>query len=520
MKFKNPIKDERKLFFILILLLGVILRVYHFGLIPNGLNQDEAFAGYEAYSLLHYGIDSAGYHNPTYFVSWGSGMNVLESYLAIPFVRMLGNSVIAIRMPMLCCSIISLFAFYLLLKELYGENTALVGMFVLAICPWHIMLSRWGLESNLAPAFLLFGLLFLIKGLKDNRYWPMAAVMYGLSLYAYAITWIVVPLTLVTVFVYLLFCRYQFSKKYFALSVAILFILALPHMLFMLINMNVIPEIRTSLFSIPKLVDMRGSEVSLGNILSWDNFNRIIRIVFGNGDDLLWNTFDGYYLYYKISIPFLLLGIIAIIKSAFEHIKMRMLTAESVIWIGLLCSLLVTMLITNINVNKANHLHYYILVLITLGMKTSMRFTFKGKKIIQISVVVIYTISLWNFASTYFQTYNDGISLHFRDGVEECIEFVNRKNFDKVNVDSSIYYPQVLFFDETDTIDFINTREYSNYPHAFLDVKKFTKYYFGIDYEDIGNYDVYIVPLWKIDRFPAAQYLCESFGIFSVFYQE
>ena len=32
-------------------------------------------------------------------------------------------------------------------------------MFLLAVCPWHIMTSRWGLDVDLAPGFLIFGFL-------------------------------------------------------------------------------------------------------------------------------------------------------------------------------------------------------------------------------------------------------------------------------------------------------------------------------------------------------------------------
>ena len=146
-----------------IVLIGCIVRITEFGSLPAGLNQDEAFAGYEAYSLLNYGTDSWGYTNPCYFVSWGSGMNVLESYLAMPFIALFGLSVETFRMPQLICACLSLPVFYLLLKEMFNKKIAIIGLFVLSVSPWHIMLSRWGLESNLAPAFLLFGLYFFVK---------------------------------------------------------------------------------------------------------------------------------------------------------------------------------------------------------------------------------------------------------------------------------------------------------------------------------------------------------------------
>lgn len=510
--------SKHKTILFVLLFIGIMLRVYHFGVTPSGLNQDEAFAGYEAFSLLHYGIDSAGYHNPTYFVSWGSGMNVLESYLAIPFISLLGNTVLAVRMPMLICSILSLPVFYLLLKELYGSSTALFGLSVLVICPWHVMLSRWGLESNLAPAFLLFGLYFLIKGLNDNRYWPLAACMYGLSLYAYAITWMVVPLTLLLVFSYMLICRNEFSWKYLLLSVLILFILALPHMLFMLINMNVMPEIRTPFFSIPKLVAMRQSEISLSNIVSRSNITRVFQLVLGYGDDMPWNTFSGFGMYYMVSIPLILIGMCRMAILGYQQIKERKMDAESVIWIGAVCSISIITLVAPINVNKANHLHFYIIILITAGMKTVLNMLPAKKRIITVVVALVYGLSVWNFSCKYFKKYDDIISVHFRNGVEECIEFAQENGFKDINVDGSVYYPQILFFDETPTPEFIESRVYTNYPDCFLDVKSFTKYTFGIQYEAIDYHDAYIVPSWKLSKFPVENFSKETFGIYTILF--
>ncbi|MEG1781903.1 MAG: glycosyltransferase family 39 protein [Oscillospiraceae bacterium] len=213
-----------------IILMGVIIRVIKFGSTPCGFNQDEAFAGYEAFSLLNYGIDSAGYHNPCYFVSWGSGMNVLQSYLAIPFMKVFGCSIITLRLPQLILSCTSLPVFYLLIKKIFSYETALLGLFLLVISPWHIMLSRWGLESNLAPALLLMGMYFLIRGVEEKQYLIFSAIIYGISLYSYSITWIVVPLTIIACGLYIIFTKkkypyfiVQFQQLYYLLWHCLLF---------------------------------------------------------------------------------------------------------------------------------------------------------------------------------------------------------------------------------------------------------------------------------------------------------
>ena len=54
-KLKNV--NYNKLIFIILMATGIAVRIIGFGVIPGDINQDEAFAGYEAFSMLHYGDD-------------------------------------------------------------------------------------------------------------------------------------------------------------------------------------------------------------------------------------------------------------------------------------------------------------------------------------------------------------------------------------------------------------------------------------------------------------------------------
>ena len=64
MKFINKLKNDsdkkdKFLFMIvlLILIIGMLIRLVGITDMPNALNCDEASAGYEAFSILNYGID-------------------------------------------------------------------------------------------------------------------------------------------------------------------------------------------------------------------------------------------------------------------------------------------------------------------------------------------------------------------------------------------------------------------------------------------------------------------------------
>ena len=94
------------------LLLGVLfvfavgIRLFKLGSLPDALNQDSTMAAVNAYSLLQHGTDIDGMKFPVYFTAWGdSQMNVLMSYMMIPWIKLLGLNRISILMPTIIMSI-------------------------------------------------------------------------------------------------------------------------------------------------------------------------------------------------------------------------------------------------------------------------------------------------------------------------------------------------------------------------------------------------------------------------------
>lgn len=509
-----------------IILIGCIVRITEFGSLPAGLNQDEAFAGYEAYSLLNYGTDSWGYTNPCYFVSWGSGMNVLESYLAMPFIALFGLSVETFRMPQLICACLSLPVFYLLLKEMFNKKIAIIGLFVLSVSPWHIMLSRWGLESNLAPAFLLFGLYFFVKGLKNNRYWIMSALMYGAALYSYSITWAVVPATVVLLGLYVLFSKHKISWRSTMLSVFVLFVMALPLLLFVLVNKDIIPEIRTEYISIPKLLVMRDYDIALSNLKNSENWKNFFNLYMGQNDGLIWNSTEDFRMFYKISTPFIALGFISLAVGACEKFRKRKFSFEFVVIIGTVSSMLTCVMLTHVNVNRINSIHIYTAILLAYGLYTFWELGRAASKVRLVAKTVfvlslfVMTFSFYSFTKYYFNEYNNEISYTFNQGLEESVEYVNEKGYKAVYVDSDAYFPQILFFDKTPTPKYLETVEFSYYPAAFVGVRSFDKYTFGIDYSELGKYDAYIIRSGRTAFLEDAGFSVVNFGEFSVCFLE
>ena len=114
-------KNSSKILLIFILIIGSFVRVHNIGEMPNGLNIDEASSGYDAFSILKYGVDRNGNSFPVVLYAWGSGQSVLYSIIMIPFVLLGGLTELTIRLPMAIIGSISILIMYDLLKNVF-EN--------------------------------------------------------------------------------------------------------------------------------------------------------------------------------------------------------------------------------------------------------------------------------------------------------------------------------------------------------------------------------------------------------------
>ena len=477
----------------IIIAVGVLVRLIGLGQIPSGLNQDEAFAAYEAFSLLNYGVDSAGNAFPTYFVAWGSGMNVLQSYLAIPFMWLFGYSDTVYRLPSLLCGIATLPVFWLLLKRLFGNKISLIGLGLLSISPWHIMLCRWGLESNLVPAFLLFGIYFLIKGAENNPLFLVSALFFGISLYAYSITWITVPLILIVFGIYIIKINPKIKIGFVVGACVILTVFALPHILFLLVNNNVIPEIKTSFITIPKMVYMRSGEISPLNIFKADTWVNLFKILFFQYDTLNSNAYPYFGMFYHISLPFFVIGFIRLFAKLKCDIKAKRLSGAYFVLSGFLVYIVASLSLYSLNINKSNGMHLFTLAIISFGIYSTINFA-KRKKLAISAVCTAFSLCFLSFCGYYFVADKTKIPNNFSCELSKAVELINEKDCKRIAADRSIFHSQIMYYDKTPQKVFQNTVKYENYPHLYLKATSFGKYTFISEYNALGDFDAYVFP--------------------------
>lgn len=186
----------------LLLLSGAFMRLYRFPGVPNGLHQDEISAAYESYCLLHTGADRWGYRLPVYFLSWGSGQNVLQSYLSIPVIAVTGLTRVGARFVPVVCGLLLLPLFFVVMRRWHGDAAAFAALAFLAFSPWQVMYSRWGVEYSPLPLFMVLGLYLFGRALQSKSTWLIliSLLPFDLSLYTYGITIVVLPVLLLLLF--------------------------------------------------------------------------------------------------------------------------------------------------------------------------------------------------------------------------------------------------------------------------------------------------------------------------------
>ena len=189
--------------FIIIILLAGFLRIWNLNRAPYGFNADEAAFGYNAYSLIETGKDEHGQPWPINFKSFADYKPGVYVYLTMPFVKMLGLNVWAVRLPAALLGTLAVLILMFLVKDLFGEKKvinplSLLAGFFLAVSPWHIHFARGAWEAGTATVFLLIGVWLFLKAVKDRLVYLLPSLLFFIvSIYAYHSTRLITPLLVI-----------------------------------------------------------------------------------------------------------------------------------------------------------------------------------------------------------------------------------------------------------------------------------------------------------------------------------
>ncbi len=163
-----------------IVALAAVVRLFRLASLPFGLHGDEATTGIEGARILREGAIGP-------YSGLAMGQPAGPLYLTALAVRLLGHTVLAVRIVPALAGVLTVLALYVVMRRAFGVPTALVGATLLATMGWHIHYARIGFPLETWPlcAVLTAGALMEAIRRADWRWWVGTGVLAGLSLYSY-----------------------------------------------------------------------------------------------------------------------------------------------------------------------------------------------------------------------------------------------------------------------------------------------------------------------------------------------
>jgi 4-amino-4-deoxy-L-arabinose transferase-like glycosyltransferase len=417
-------------------------------------------------------------------VSWGSGQNAAYAYLAMPFVAN-DLTVTATRMPMLIVGSLSILLMYYVGSRLFGRMTGLFSAFLLAVSPWHIMLSRWALESNLLPAAFLAAFACLIAGVREPHWRPqavwlsIAGFLFSACLYTYGTAYVAVPLFLAIAGVMVIARRAANLQGILAFCGTFV-LLSAPIWLFLAVNSLHLQTLHLGAITIPRLPVMsRYEQLSLLSSSSplttlGGNARALFDLLRLESDGSLYNTIPRYGLLYHLLLPVGCLGLVLLVDQA-RRSRTRLF---ALLLLGWVTAGLVTGILGPMNVNRAN------IIPIPVFIAIAMVLTMLARRVKALAVVAVLAITLACafFARTYYSDgYRAQVGPDFQAGYVEAMRLAHEQSSDGVCVLSGGNMPYIysLFVDPIDPRVFAATVTYSDPEAPMREVSSYGRYAFA-----------------------------------------
>ena len=530
-----------------IILTGIILfaaavRLIGLGSVPAGLQQDEASLGYDAFAIAKYGVDRNGFAYPIYPITWGcGGGSPLMIYINVLTIKLFGTGVVKLRLLPAILGIATVYIFYLILKEItLSYKKSLFGAAFLALCPWHIILSRWSLDSNIMPFTLGLSVYLFILGIKTEKtlIYCLSAAAYAMCMYSYGSATIVVPIHLILISIYCL-RKKVLSVKQLILAVLTFVIVFSPLLVFYAVNYLGLPEIVTDSFSFNKFTASRSDEVfirfdsSLPREL-WENIRQlIITLTIGDNDEMLCHFIPGYATLFEFTFPITFLGIF-LGKRAFLKCEDTKENSERAIdddkksaMDAVFVTLLISCVLLAVGIRADVSRMVMIFLPLVYFLVKGISFIWDRRAACAYAVMAVVVLAAGLFIKDYFTGFNDKTANLFMPGYGEAA----KRAYEIAGDDTEIYstyenlsapFVIALYYTDYNPVKFADTVVYKDETDEFRVAESFGNFKFGLpeDYASYAGKDaVLILSSSELDTIDGAtDCTVENFGRYSVVY--
>lgn len=431
----------------LAVILVLFMHIYKITEIPYGLNVDEASGAYDALNIVNYGVDRHLKSYPLYFTNYSDGQNALYIYSTALLIRIFGISKTVIRATAVLGALWAAFFGWSYMKSEMPERKGnLIWLVLYAIIPVFTMTQRFGLESHLLLPLSMISLFFVAKAIDTDKwkFYLLAGFTLGITLYTYALSYIVIPLFLIFTLIYVIAIKRFCWKKVLA-SCAVLAIFAFPLIMIQLINYFDLPEMNIGPFTLTKLQDYRINEVAGMSV--WDNLKTIFSTIFLY-DDLPYNTSAKYGTFFYFSIPFILFGFGKCIYDGILSVKKKSFSYSVPMVFWFIAELIMGSVLSGNSVPNSTRMigiyipMLYFLVKALMGLWDIIKKNAFKKVFIGI-VSLCYAVSFLHFAVYYFTDYNEDafpMKWLFYESYDDVGDFLS-ENTDASWYDRSTVYP-------------------------------------------------------------------------------
>lgn len=491
---------KQYLFLALIFALGIFLRFYKLGDVPIGLHSDEAYFGYNAYSILKTGREMTGNFLPLNLKSFlfsPAGY----SYAAIPFVALFGLSAFSVRFASALFGSLTIIVAFFLVCQLFKpfknkEYIALATVFFLAISPWHINLSRVSTEAVLVVFFISLGTLFYLLWEERNKYYflILSLLAFAVNILIYQAARSFLPLFLPLLFV--VFTKKIFTKKNILPIAGFILLIVVP-VLLILKSPELSLRIRTlSIFENPQtqlVLNEQAREDGISGINSIESryfHNKITNysltfldnyfqhfsyeFLFTDSGLPIRYKVPGMGLLYLFELPLLLLGVWRIIRLD------KRLAIFVIGWI------LLVPIGSALTFDDVPNLQRTVIVFPALSLIVALGFVYlidelkkkiKKEYILKIAYILLFCVAFYNFSYYLHQYYVHQIvhrPWYRQEGYKELVNEINKysPDYSKIVITNAQVNPTIflLFYDSYDPTK----------------IQKVIESYKGVNYGDVS----------------------------------
>lgn len=473
---------KNKIILISILLLASILRLSFLDRFPSGLNADEAAIGYNVYSLIQTGLDEHGAPWPLVFRSFDDYKPPLYFYLVLPFVKILGLNIWAVRLPSALLGVLAVFLIYKL------TNSKLAAL-LLAVSPWHLHFSRGGWEVNAATTLILLGVYAFTKSLKNSKYFFLFSFSFLLSLYTYHSARIIAPLLTLSLF---LIYRPKITKTLLA-SCLLALVLSIPVVSQLLSKEGQSRFSGVSIFADPGrlsyVLEARRTSSDPNGMLTKIKYNRYTayagyffknyfshftpNFLFIKGDTIDRSRVPGFGQSYLFLAPFFYLGIFLLFKNK---------SYLTLAWLAI-APIAAALTYQSPHALRAANMS----IPLTIATSVGLSYVVSRLRLIILPITLIFLYTFYFYLYTYYVTYPKTLPLAWQSGFSDLSGYLSteKNKYDRIIISDRYDQPYILmaFFDKTDpkTLQSIPLTPRDKF--GFSTIAGFDKYIFKkIDY--------------------------------------